>query len=103
MVYYSKQANNDLDAILKGLLTWEKHTLTRDFCMNYVFDIIDVCDNIENQPFHFDTLYETHKHYGKKVYKYPRNKNTIWYIIYDIDNYNNVYINKIISNYLTTT
>ena len=101
MVYYSKQADSDLDDILNGLLTWQKHTLTREFCLNYLSDIIDICDSLDTQIHHSDTLYETHKHYGKKVHKYMRNKNTVWYIIYDIDFYNNIYINKIISNYLT--
>ena len=101
MVYYSKQADDDLDEILEGLLTWKKHTLTREFCMSYVLDIIDVCNNLDTQMVHLDTSYETHKRYGKKVHKYSRNKNTIWYVIYDIDLDNNVYINKIINNYLT--
>ena len=101
MVYYSKQADSDLDDILDGLLTWQKHTLTREFCLNYLSDVIDVCDSLDTQIYHSDTSYETHKRYGKKVHKYLRNKNTIWYIIYDIDSYNNIYINKIISNYLT--
>jgi hypothetical protein len=101
MVYYSKQADSDLDDILNGLLTWQKHTLTREFCLNYLSDIIDICDSLDTQIHHSDTLYETHKRYGKKVHKYMRNKNTVWYVIYDIDFYNNIYINKIISNYLT--
>jgi len=101
MVYYSKQAEYDLDDILEGLLTWQKHTLTREFCINYLSDIIDICDGLDTKTIHFDALYETHKHYGKKVYKYSRNKNTVWYIIYNIDFYNNVYVNKIINNYLT--
>ena len=103
MVYYSKQAESDLDDILEGLLTWQKHSLTREFCMDYVSDIIDVCDSLDNKKFHLNTLYETHKHYGKKVFKYFRNKNTTWYIIYDTDSYNNIFINKIISNYLTVS
>ena len=101
MVFYSKQAEYDLDDILEGLLTWQKHLLTREFCMSYLSDIIDVCDSLDSKTFHFEALYETHKCYGKKVYKYPRNKNTIWYIVYDIDFHNNVYINKIMNNYLT--
>ena len=36
MVYYSKQADSDLDDILDGLLTWHKVELTRDFCLSYV-------------------------------------------------------------------
>ena len=101
MVYYSKQADNDLDTILNGLLTWRKHTLTRDFCLNYISDIIDICDSLDTKTIHFNSVYETHKRYGNKVHKYSRNKSTTWYIIYDIDSFKNVYIKKIISNYLT--
>jgi len=103
MVYYNEQANRDLDEILDGLLTWEKYSLTHEFCLNYVSDIIDICDSLDSKKFHFNTLYETHKLYGEKVHKYQRNKNTTWYIIYDIDFANNVFINKIISNYLTVS
>ena len=101
MVYYNKQADSDLDNILEGLLTWSKYTLTREFCLSYISDIVDVCDSLDSKAIHSDAFYETHKRYGKKVYKYTRNKSTTWYIIYDIDSYNNVYINKIISNHLT--
>jgi hypothetical protein len=101
MVYYSKQADSDLDEILKGLLTWHKHTLTREYCLSYISDILNICDNLATQTFHLDTQYEIHKRYGKKVYKYSRNKNTIWYIIYNTDTNNNIFINKIINNYLT--
>jgi len=101
MVYYSNQADSDLDNILEGLLTWQKCMLTREFCLNYISDIIDVCDSLDTKTIHLNASYETHKCYGKKIYKYVRNKNTTWYIIYDIDTNNNVYINKIISNYLT--
>jgi len=101
MVYYSKQADDDLDDILEGLYTWRKYTLTREFCLSYVSDIIDICDSLDTKNVHYSTFYETHKRYGDKVYKYSRNKNTTWYIIYNIDSFNNIYINKIISNYLT--
>ena len=101
MVFYSKQADSDLDEILEGLLTWKKITLTREFCVDYVSDLIDVCEGLDSKTVHTNSSYETHKRYGEKVCKYSRNKNTTWYIIYDIDLYNNVYINKIINNYLT--
>jgi len=101
MVYYSEQANDDLDDILEGLFTWQKYTLTRDFCLSYVSDIIDICDSLDTKSIHFNTSYETHKLYGEKVFKYARNKSTTWYIIYDLDAFNNVYINKITSNHLT--
>ena len=101
MVYYSKQTDNDLDEILEGLLTWQKHILTREFCLNYVSDIIDVCNRLSHKSFHIDAVYETHKRYGKKVHKYPRNKSTTWYIIYNVTDTMDIYIEKIISNYLT--
>ena len=103
MVFYSIQADNDLDEILEGLLTWRKHTLTREFCLSYISEFIDVCDSLDKKTIHFNAVYDTHKLYGDKVHKYVRNKNTTWYIIYNIDLSNNVYINKIISNYLTTS
>ena len=101
MVYYNNKADSDLDNILEGLFTWQKHTLTRDFCLSYVSDIVDVCDSLDAKAFHLNASYETHKRYGEKVHKYVRNKSTTWYIIYDIDECNNVYINKIISNHMT--
>jgi len=103
MVYYSKQATDDLDEILKGLLMWRKHSLTREFCVNYISDIVDICDNLSTKRLHFNASYEIHKRYGKKVHKYFRNKSTTWYIIYDIDPNNNIFINKIISNYVTVS
>lgn len=101
MIYYSKQAELDLDEILDGLLNWEKIILTREYCVQYVSDIIDVCDALDKEPIHLDTTYSEHKQYGTKVYKYARNKHTVWYIIYNIDPAGNIFINKIINNYQT--
>ena len=101
MVYYSKQADSDLDNILVGLLAWQKVALTREFCLSYVSDIIDICDSLDTKTIHVNAVYETHRCYGDKVHKYSRNRDTTWYIIYDIDSCNNLYINKIISNHLT--
>ena len=92
-----------MDEILEGLLTWRKHTLTREFCLSYISDLVDVCDSLDTKTIHFNTVYETHKLYGSKVHKYVRNRSTTWYIIYDTDLSNNVFINKIISNYLTVS
>ena len=103
MVFYSIQADDDLDEILEGLLTWQKHTLSREFCLSYISDLLDVCDSLDAKTSHINTVYETHKRFGDKVHKFVRNRNTTWYIIYDIDLSNNVFINKIISNYLTVS
>ena len=101
MVYYSNQANCDLDNILDGLLAWQKIILTRELCLCYISDILDVCDSLDTKTVHIDAIYETHRRYGNKVHKYSRNRSTTWYIIYDVDSDKNIYINKIISNYLT--
>jgi len=101
MVYYSIQADFDLDEILDGLLNWERISLTRDFCHHYIADIIDVCESLDMKTFHADAKYESHKRHGVYAYPYKRNSNTTWYIIYDIDLSGNILIKKIISNYQT--
>ncbi|MDR1781280.1 MAG: hypothetical protein LBR50_11245 [Tannerella sp.] len=103
MVFYSEQADNDLDNILDGLLHWEKFALTQDFCLDYVSSIIDVCDSLDSLSYHASATYETHKQYGDKVYAYLRNRSTTWYIIYNVDFAGNILVNKIISNHLTVS
>ena len=101
MVFYSKQAEKDLDDILEGLLNWQKIILTREFCLSYVSDIIDICDTLDTITSHFKTVYETHKRYGENVHRYQRNKTTTWYIIYNISPACDILVEKIISNHLT--
>ncbi|GHS96138.1 hypothetical protein FACS189421_00700 [Bacteroidia bacterium] len=101
MVYYSNQADEDIENIFIGLLSWKKHTLTFDHVWEYRNTLRQVCDSLESKPYHVDTTYSIHQQYGTKVHSYRRNKQTIWYIIYDIDYQGNIFINKIISNYLT--
>lgn len=103
MVLYSDRVNNDLDNILYGMLEWEKFTLTFEHISNYISDIISVCDKLDQTSYHANTKYKIHKQFGSKVYKYRRNKNTTWYIIYDYSKQHNlVYINHITSNHTTT-
>jgi hypothetical protein len=101
MVSYSEQSKDDLRDILWGLAMWEKHPLGYEHAMSYVGDIRYVCDHLDKQTYHRDTVNNTHKRYGSKVYPYKRNKQTTWYIIYNLDIHGNVYVNKIMSNYLT--
>ena len=102
MVLISEKANNDLHKILSGLLSWQKISLNREYCLNYVPDIITVCRSIDKRTIHFNAIYSAHKQYGQKVYKYKRNRNTTWYIIYNFDKGNNiVYIQHITSNHTT--
>lgn len=101
MVFYSIEADKDLDNIRKGLLTWKRFELEREFVFEYLSDLQKVCESIGTRMFHLSASYKEHQRYGKKVYRYQRNQHTTWYIIYDIDVHNNVYINKIISNHIT--
>jgi hypothetical protein len=102
MVLFSDRANNDLDEILQGMLNWEKMTLTFEHISNYISDIIDVCDKLDQTNYHTNSKYQIHKQFGNKVYKYRRNRNTTWYILYDYNKQNNiVYIKHIISNHTT--
>jgi len=101
MVIYSLSAINDLTTILFGLRNWTKHLISDEHALNYVDDISDVCDKLDRKTFHFNTRYTIHKRYGEKVHTYRRSKQTIWYIIYNLDQHGNVYIQKILSNYST--
>jgi len=101
MVYYSQIAEDDFYDIVVGLATWERHPLGYDFAIQYVADIRNVCDKLSYKPIHLNATYEIHKKYGEKAHIYKRNNTTSWYIIYNIDEKGNIFINKIISNYLT--
>ncbi|MCL2649582.1 MAG: hypothetical protein FWD60_00985 [Candidatus Azobacteroides sp.] len=102
MVYYSEVAKSDLKDILWKLANWEKHWLSYEHAEKYVDEIRAECDMIDKISFHFDAQYETHKRYGDKVHTYKRNANTIWYIIYNKTG-ENIYVEKIISNYMTVS
>ena len=101
MVFYSKQADEDMDNIRAGLLHW-KIELREDFVLSYVAEIKRQCELIPKNFYHANTVYPEHKKYGAKVHKYRRNAHTTWYIIYNTDSYNNIFVNKIISNHTTT-
>jgi hypothetical protein len=102
MVFYSSQADKDLDDILFGLLGWNKVVLTREHCLSYVAEIIEVCDSLDKSNYHSKCTFEIHKKFGNFVSIYRRNKNTKWYLIYNTDQFNNIYIQHIISNHITT-
>ena len=101
MVFISRQAKIDLDNIVVGLLEWEKITLSIQEVMQYVDDIVEICYQLDNAVYHHQAKYERHLKYGSYSYPYKRNKTTTWYIIYEIDLHRNIYVNKIINNYLT--
>jgi len=103
MVFFNIQAKIDLDNIVISLLEWEKIMLSVVEVTRYVDDIVEICYQIDKFAYHQIAKYNDHLKYGKYSYPYKRNKNTTWYIIYDIDYNKNIFINKIISNYLTVS
>ncbi|MDR2498428.1 MAG: hypothetical protein LBD28_03195 [Tannerellaceae bacterium] len=101
MVFISRQAKVDLEQIVIGLLEWEKITLEVSEVLKYVDDIVSVCYGLDTAVFRQRTKYKSHLAYGQYVYPYKRNSITVWYIIYDIDSFQNILVNRIISNHLT--
>ena len=102
MVFISKQTLQDLDEIYLGLYNWDKVQLSIEFLEMYIDDIIKQCYELDKLSFHFKTTYSFHKRFGSKVHRYRRNNQTTWYIIYNVDNENNIFVTKIISNYTTS-
>ena len=101
MVYYSTVFEEDLQKIFIGLLTWKKFSLSLEFCYDYIDDIESQCVNLDLISYHEKTTYKLHKMYGDYVYRYKRTHNTCWYIIYNKDLFNNVFIERIMNNYVT--
>jgi len=98
MVIYSSRVINDLTDILYGLRNWTKHDISNEHAISYFDDIADSCDSLDLKSFHFDTKYSLHKRFGEKVHTYRWSKQTNWYIIYNLDQHGNVYIQSIMSN-----
>jgi len=103
MVVYSPSASQDLIDILYGLLTWNKHELTIEHSEKYVDEIVEIIDSIDKRTIHRNCFYDVHLKFGEKCYLYKRNDRTQWYFIYEWDKINKIaYINKIISNHITS-
>jgi len=103
VVSISRQAKIDLDNIVIGLLDWDKIVLTVDEVKQYVDDIVEIAYSLEKINVRFKATYNDHLKYGEFAHTYKRNNSTVWYIIYDIDENGNIFINKIISNYMTVS
>ena len=101
-VIVSEQAQSDLENILYGLIHWKKGGLEKEHAHKYVDDIVELFYLIPELSHHFPVSHAEHKQFGEYVYRYRRTQNTMWYIIYNIDKKENVFINKIISNHITT-
>jgi len=103
MVSINKQAKIDLDNLVTGLLEWDKIELTVNEVMQYVDDIVEICYKLDTVAYHRKAIYKEHLKHGAYSYPYKRNKRTTWYIIYDINWQNNIFVNKIISNHRTVS
>jgi hypothetical protein len=101
MVYYSTAFEEDIQKIFVGLLTWKKYNLSLEFCYAYIDGIELQCKSLDLNSYHAKTTYKSHKKYGDYVYRYKRNHNTCWYIIYNMDSFYNVYIERITNNHIT--
>jgi hypothetical protein len=101
MVYYSERALLDLRNIFDGLLSWEKYELEYSHVVSYHNDLKNTCKILDQALYHAPCNYLQHKEFGNYVHRYRRNKNTTWYIIYNKDEYKNIFIQRIISNHLT--
>jgi len=99
MVYYSDQFEKDLEQIFRALLAWKKHELEYSHVISYRNDIKKECLSLGSISHHFNSKYKEHRKIGEYVHLYKRNKNTIWYIVYDKDEHRNIYIQGIFSNY----
>jgi hypothetical protein len=66
--------------------------------LEYAKKIKQQCYKLESLSVRNQTVYLTHKKFGKYVYRYDKHSFIQWYIIYDFDKYGNVLVKKIISN-----
>ncbi len=104
MVYWNKTAISDIDTIFRGLLEWKtingQTHLTYDAAVAYLENLRAIFDRIDLLYFHHKATYGLHKMFGEYVYRYRRNARTSWYACYDMLR-DRVYLNRILSNYLT--
>ena len=108
MVEFSKQARIDLESIFDGLLGWRTSNgqfyLETNTVIDYHNDILDVCEYLDKLTYHTKAKYPDHLQFGSYVYVYRRNAKTNWYIIYNMNvPRNEIFVEKIMNNYLTTS
>jgi hypothetical protein len=78
-----------------------KHFILDEHAISSVDTITEICDILDKKSFHFNAIYISHKRFGEKVHTYRRNKSTNWYIVYNLDQYGNIYIQLLNSNHNT--
>jgi hypothetical protein len=101
-VFLSKQAVQDLKTIFQGLISWSKGALELPHALRYVNEIENACYALGNKPIHLRSRFLVHQHFGTYVFRFRRNRQTTWYIVYDIAPNGTILVNKILSNHTTT-
>jgi hypothetical protein len=103
-VIWSDQSLNDLDDCLDTLMFPEydnRPSLTYEEAIDYRDNIVAFALALPDRAIHTDCIYEIHKMYGEKAARYNRNKNTQYYIIYNIDIIGDIFIERIMTNHIT--
>ena len=75
--------------------------LTEEDALAYRDDIINFIYSLADKTTHSDATFTDHKQQGKKVARYDRNNNTQYYIVYDLDTFHTIYVNRILTNHIT--
>ena len=98
MIYVKKRATNDLTRLVIRLVNYKDFPLTEDEAIEYVDKIVKEFDSLEKSVVRTKSSYDHHIKHGKYVWRYDKHYRIQWFIIYDIDKYENIVIKKILSN-----
>jgi hypothetical protein len=105
MIVFSQQSGADLEDCLDALMFPKyknRPPLTFEEAHDYVDEIVEFVYSISEKATHTNCIFDTHKKYGEKVVRYERNKYTQYYIIYNVDVAGNIYVERIMTNHITT-
>ena len=104
MITFSPNSKIDLENCLDALLfpiNPNKQPLTYEEAHNYIDDIVTFVYSLATKIRHIDCVFEIHKVYGEKAARYDRNKQTQYYVVYNIDSHGNIYVERIMTNHIT--
>ena len=105
LVVISRKFRDDLEDCFDALMFpkfGNRPPLTYEEAHKYIDDIADFALSLGEIKYHADCVYKIHKQYGEKAIRYNRNKNTQYYVIYDLDEEKNtIYVERLITNHIT--
>ena len=89
MVVFNEQARVDLENIFDGLLGWKtpngQFYMTNEEVVDYHNDILNVCETLDNVPYHAKAKYPDHLLYVRRLCLYIQKKlknNLVYYLQY---------------------